>query len=94
MEKQRNAFQNWVFFTTFLFLSLLLRSNRTIVFESFHTWTTPYSIPIIAIVLVLLIRIGITLGDWLASSLKKSHVPAWILFAATTIAFFWISSRR
>lgn len=89
MEERRNAHQNWLFFTVFLGLSIAIRFNREIVCEVFDAWINPYTIPIVAIVLIFLIRGGIVLGDWIAAGLRKCHIPAWLLFAITIVVFFW-----
>jgi hypothetical protein len=89
MEKQRNAHQNWLFFTTFLILTVWIRFNLESAFEIFYAWVKPYSVPIFAIVITFLIRGGTALGDWIAVGLRKRHIPAWLLFAITIAVYFW-----
>ncbi|BES64085.1 hypothetical protein SANA_05240 [Gottschalkiaceae bacterium SANA] len=89
MEKQRNAYQSWLTLTLYLLLSALRIMNRSLVKEMVDTWITPYSIPLVALVITLLIRWSVKLGNWIASGLQKRHIPAWILFSVTVIVYFW-----
>lgn len=94
LEEQRNGHQSWVFFTFYIFFSVLIRIEHASVVNFYHMWINSYTIPVAAMVIVLTIRIFFEIGDRLAAMLRAKRVPAWLLFMITLIAYFWWSHQH
>ncbi len=93
MEKQRNAHQNWLFFTSCLALQVFMRVNHEFIIRFYHTWITAYTVPIAAFAIVLVIRSTVEIGDRFAVRLRSWRIPAWLLFTSTLVAYFWWANR-
>ena len=93
MEKQRNAHQNWLFFTFCLALQGFMRVNYEFFIRFYHTWITAYTVPIAATVIVFVVRYFVIIGDRFAATLRSWRVPAWLLFVGSLVAYFWWMNR-
>ena len=93
MEKRRNAYENWIFFTSILALHMAIISHRNIVFAGFQRWVIPITIPIAALILLFVIRLAVKAGERLAATLKGMRIPAWLLFLTTIAAYLWLANR-
>jgi hypothetical protein len=93
MDKQRNAHQNWLFFTSCLALQGFMRVNYDLIIRFYHTWITAYTVPIAAVAIVFAIRFTVKIGDRFTAVLRSWRVPAWLLFAATLVGYFWWANQ-
>lgn len=93
MEKRRNAYENWIFFTSILALHMAIISHRNLVFVIFQRWVTPVTIPIAALTFLFVIRLAVKAGERLAKALKGMRIPVWLLFLTTIAAYFWLANR-
>jgi len=93
MEKQIKSYQNGLVFALFLLINPLLDILEIKFYDLYVTWVNPYTIPIFAGMILLVLTVVEKVTECFAKLMKGSRIPVWVLYIGSIALFLWMSER-